>query len=355
MGTVTPSINPATGQPWTQSDYAAFLAQNEAATGASTPATKITPNIVDLRGDKNSSVAQNAHAGQAAQGGALYYPDGTVALPGQEQQALTETTDAASGSNLHTFLSGAGSMLADVGALGALVVAPELGATIGGAGGAAAAGALSGAASTGLRDSVTGAPLTLGSVGKGAALGAVSGAAGYAASPLTSSLASNTGINPAVASGIVKGGIGAGLGALGSAVSGGNIANGAITGGVAGGVNGLVGGATGSSQLGGASGTIAGSLAGRYLTSPTTPAAPSPAAASTPAAAPAKATVAQSAPATATPTASTAAPTNIGPYNNFSSAGLGFQPRVQVNPGITDYNTYGQGPQASFFAPASGT
>jgi hypothetical protein len=55
------------------------------------------------------------------------------------------------------------------------------------------------------------------------------------------------------------------------------------------------------------------------------------------------------------PTAAPAAtPTNIGSYN-FNSTGLGYQPMSQVNPNIQNYNTYGQGPEASFFAPTPGT
>jgi hypothetical protein len=255
---------------------------------------------------------------------------------------------------------------ADIAALAATVVtwgaaSPLLVAAVG-AGTAIASNAIAGHATT------------WGSVGKdiaGAALGAaVPGIGGM--------LNDATGMGTTLATGLA----GAGVGAARSAINGGNVGLGAFTGGVGGALNGSgttaqIGNMLGGGALGGALASVGTGMAvnrlgqalaggnaimprapapaARPVAAPQVPAASPPqVSAATPAtpAAPAQSAVA-AAPASAQPTAAPAnATTNIGSY---PTSGLGYQPMTQVNPGITDYNKYGQGPQASFFQPTPGT
>jgi hypothetical protein len=234
------------------------------------------------------------------------------------------------------------------------VVGPALGGGLGGAlGGGAAAGAV-GTETSSLENNL--ALANSGSLAKGIGTGALVGGLGYAAQPATGAIA-NAGVNPTLANAAVKGTIGAGVGALGGALSGSGAEIGAIVGGVGGAASGALGASTGSQGAGMAGGILGAALAGKYLTSTPKPAAP---AAVAPTPSPSRVTPASSSPATPQPTAAPApstpaATTNIGPYSGFSGTGLGYQPMTQVNAGITKYNTYGQGPQASFFAPTPGT
>lgn len=233
--------------------------------------------------------------------------------------------------------------LAYAGGMGGGALAGGLGAGAGTLGGAVGTGIGAGAVGTAAGDVINNKPLTLGSVGKGAALGALSGGLGYAASPATSALTS-AGVNPTLANGIVKGAVGAGVGALGSKVSGGSAANGALVGGLGGAAAGALGSATGSPTLGTVGGTIAGNLANKYLTSSPTPAAP--------------AKPVTTAPPTATATGGMGMPTlpttlgntpSTGGTNIGSYSGYGYAPRTQLNPNV-NYATYGQGPEAQFFS-----
>lgn len=238
--------------------------------------------------------------------------------------------------------------LAYAGGMGAGALAGGAGAGAGSLGAGIATGAGAGAVGTAATDVMNNRPLTLGSVGKGAALGAISGGIGSQATGATSAL-TNAGINPTVANALVKGTIGAGVGALGNKLSGGSPGNGAIVGGLGGAAAGALGSATGSPTLGTVGGTIAGNLANKYLTSPSTTAAPPTVAPKplTPGALPGTSTASggigmPTLPAIQgnTPAGS---PTNIGSYS-----GYGYQPRQQINPNI-NYATYGQGPEAQFF------
>jgi hypothetical protein len=238
------------------------------------------------------------------------------------------------------------------------VITGGMGAALAPALGAVGAGAAAGATGAAGNDVMTGQAVTGGSLGKGALTGAIGGALAPVTSNITGAL-DNAGVNNTLAAGIGKGVVGAGTGALTAALHGGNAATGALVGGVGAGVSGAAGAASGNSTVGQYSGTIAGALANKYLTSPPTPSVPSTGttSASTPATTPAASTPSTTAPATsttaqapsATPTPTPASSTtNIGSY---PTQGLGFAPRTQVDPGITNYNTYGQGPEATFFAP----
>lgn len=238
----------------------------------------------------------------------------------------------------------------------------------GGLGGAIGGGAAAGAVGAAGHDAMTGAPLTLGSVGEGALGGGLTGGLAYEAAPLSGAL-SSAGVPAPIATGLVKGGIGAGVGALGADLSGQNVGNAALAGGASGFTSGAINNLTGSSLLGSGAGTIAGGLATKYLGSSPTQAAPSqPAPVQAPAAARTltptvgqqvttqapPAAAAAAVPGQATPTPAPAnSTTSIGPYPG--SSGLGYQPMTAVNPNISNYNTYGQGPEASFFAPTPGT
>jgi hypothetical protein len=134
-------------------------------------------------------------------------------------------------------------------------VGGALAGTVGSTAGSVVGGAAQGAIASAGTDTLTGAPLTLKSVGGGA----LSGGLGAAATPLSSGLSNYTGLSPGVSSALVRGGIGATMGGL----SGG--AQGALTGGVGGAASGLLSNATGSNALGKIGGSYLGSLAGSSL------------------------------------------------------------------------------------------
>lgn len=167
-------------------------------------------------------------------------------------------------------------------------------------------------------------------------------AGGAADIGLTGALSNELGSTAANA--LVKGGIGAGVGAGESALTGGNIGTGALEGGVSSGVGSLVGGATGSPMAGSIAGTIAGAGAGALLGKGSTPTLPMPTAISP--AAPSTST-----PATVPNLGTLPATTNGGTTNIGSYSGFGFQPREEVQNPVSDYATYGQGPEANFFQP----
>lgn len=227
----------------------------------------------------------------------------------------------------------------------ALLIAAGAAAT-GGAAGSALGGGLAGGIGGGAVGGATGAtlgdvigdrPLTLGSVGEGALTGAVTGGLGYEAQPLTGAL-TQAGLDPTLANGLVKGGIGAGVGALSGAISPSQtVAGGALQGGANGLVSGLVGGATGNPTLGQLSGTIAGAGASTLLPGQT-PSVSVPT--TTPGSTPSTATSLSALPTDPNATGTT----NIGSYS-----GYGYQPRQQVQNPVSDYATYGQGPEANFF------
>lgn len=236
--------------------------------------------------------------------------------------------------------------IAGVGLLSGGVLAPALasaagvtGATAGGAGlagsvgtglGAIGASSAAGAGAGAFDAALTGQP-----IGTGALLGGVGAGVGQALQPAAGALSSATGLNSTLSNGIVKGVAGAGVGALGADLTGRDVGNGALVGGIGGTANGLIGGATGSGALAGAGGTIAADLAGKYLTSPSTP--PTVGAAASP---------------TTTAGPLGALPTNSNGTTNIGSfSGYGYAPRQQVQNPVSDYSTYGQGPEASFFQP----
>lgn len=239
--------------------------------------------------------------------------------------------------------SAAGAALSGTAATaGTAATSGALGASIGTGGalmplGSALVGAGTGALGGGLSATMNG-----GNIGKGILTGALTGGvtgglASYA-SPVTNSLANTVG-NTA-ANGIVRGAIGAGVGALGSAVTGGSPSNGALVGGVSGAASGVMGSLSGNKSLGNVAGTIGGGLASKYLTSPTTPAAPAASLGLPPTSAQQQGIIPQ------LPAAPASGPTNIGSYS-----GYGYAPQqLNQNP-VSDYSTYGQGPEASFFQP----
>jgi hypothetical protein len=308
-----------------------------------------------------------AAAGAAAGGGA------TGAVVGG---ALTGATTAVA----HDALTGAPITAKGVltsaatGALGGGLVNSLGGAVNGATGiGATASDALAGAGIGAAKSALTGGNILSGAVSGGLG-GAIQGSG--IASTATNALSSE-GLPSPLASAITNGVIGAGTGALGSALSGGNAATGAEVGAGSGAVTGAAN-ASGLGALGSAGGIIAGGLLSKYLGSGSSAAAPTTsAAAPATATAPAKsgATVVQPTAPTPTvgkvnaPPSSAAAPqsgatvvspqptptTGTAPANIGSYAGLGYQPMQQVNAGITNYNTYGQGPEASFFAPVQQT
>lgn len=112
----------------------------------------------------------------------------------------------------------------------------------GGLAGGAVGGAVGGATSSAVSSGEAGTPITLGSLGKAAAVGAVGGAVGASgvAGKATGTL-TNSGVNSAVASGLVKGAIGAGTGALTGAISGQGAGAGAAHGALVGGASGVAG------------------------------------------------------------------------------------------------------------------
>lgn len=262
----------------------------------------------------------------------------------------------------------------------AAVVAPEAlpaiaGALGGGTAATVAAGALYGAA-----QGTVGAALSGGDLGKAALLGGVGGGitGGLAASGVTggaeAGLTDVYGVPQPLANALVQGTEGAGVGAIKGAIGGTGAGRGALVGGLTGAIQGGVSGAISSATdqapsnpyanvlTGVGSGILASSIAGKPSApaAPAAPAPPPPVAA--PAAAPAKAQTQIVTPPVAAPVAAAppqaptppplfaGQPTNIGSY-----AGLGYQPQSQVNANISNYNTYGQGPEAHFFAPTPGT
>ena len=236
------------------------------------------------------------------------------------------------------------------------VLAPEAlpalaGVLGGGTAAAVGAGALYGAGTGALGAGVSG-----GNIGKSALLGGVGGgiggglAATGATSGAESALTDVAGVPQPIANGVVQGAEGAGIGALKSAIAGGNVGQGALLGGatgaIQGGVQGAISTATNQAPIspwtnaitGAASGILANNLVGKY--SPNGSAAPS------------AATQSPAAGSTSGSTAAGSSTSNIGPYN---FTGMGYQPMQQANPNIQNYNTYGQGPEASFFQPVPGT
>lgn len=221
-----------------------------------------------------------------------------------------------------------------------------------------AAGAAGSAASSLQNDT----PITLKSIGTGAATGALGGALLPVSSGISGSL-TNAGVNSTVANAIGRGVVGAGTGALSGAITGRGAGNGAIYGGIGGIASGLAGSANsamGGNQITGSllntgAGIIGSNLASKYASHPSAPvstsaagmAAAQPKTATTPAATP----VTQPQQAIATqnaPNGQAAATQNIGQYT-----GYGYQPRQQIqNPNI-NYQNYGAGPEQQFFTPGT--
>lgn len=183
-----------------------------------------------------------------------------------------------------------------------------------------------------------------GNIGQSALLGGITGGLGGASSGLINGASEGIGdftglsgsITDPLAAGLVKGGIGAAVGAGGAALTGNNVSNGAITGGASGAASGAVGNLTGSPIAGGIAGTIAGAGAGTLLNNAT---GNQPA---TGGGTPAQTSTALQ----ALPTDPNAGPTNIGSYS-----GYGYAPRQQIQNPVSNYATYGQGPEANFFSP----
>lgn len=210
--------------------------------------------------------------GNSGYGGPLHNWDGTLVTPEESNNNgpggyydQLEKHAAADQGSWSEFLTGAGRVVAGVGLMGAVVAAPELAGPLGGGlGGAAAAGAIGGAAGTTLTDKITGKPVTLGGVGRGALMGAAGGALAYGATPATGAL-TNAGVPAPLASGIVKGVSNAGTSALGAGLSGGNVGNAALGGGVNGFLSGAVGNSTGSNVLGKVASGLGGMAIGNIL------------------------------------------------------------------------------------------
>jgi hypothetical protein len=335
--------------------------------GAGAAVTNGTDAKANLTQDPNSSPNVSQFAGARPRASFLdkYGADiaaivATVATAGAGAPALgaalagSAASDLVNGAEGKLTLSGAleGAGMA---ALGAAVpgASSALNSATGNALGTVGSNALVGAGVGALGSKLTGGNPLVGAIGGGAG-GAIQ--ASGINNTVGQQINSATGLPVSVGAGLSGGALGAGVGAITGSLSGQGAANGALMGGVGGALRAGVGSATGNQTIGNVAGTIGSALAGKYLTS-------SPAAA-TAAAAPATATVAAAK--TPTPAATTAAqtapaptplfqqPTNIGTYN-FNSTGLGYQPMSQVNPGITNYATYGQGPEANFFAPTPGT
>jgi hypothetical protein len=127
------------------------------------------------------------------------------------------------------------------------------GGLLGGVAGGAAGGVGGSLISSGLQ----GGPVTLGSLGKAAALGGIGGGVASFASPATGALTS-AGLPAPLASGLVKGAVGAGVGAIGAGVTGGNVGGAALGGGAGGFLSGAIGNATGSALLGKAASSLGG-------------------------------------------------------------------------------------------------
>lgn len=221
------------------------------------------------------------------------------------------------------------------GGIGAELAPAIAGATgLGAVGSGALSGAAVGAGSGALRAYGTGQNIGEDAL-TGGALGAVGGAlSGGIGQQASTAVGNATGLGPVASSAIARGALGAGVGALGGEITGGNVGDDALLGGASGAASGAVGAATGSPTLGGISGTIAG-LGASTLLKPSVPTAVTGA----------PPTTASSL--SALPTDPNAGTTNIGSYS-----GYGYAPRQQVQNPVSDYATYGQGPEASFFQPA---
>jgi hypothetical protein len=257
--------------------------------------------------------------------------------------------------------SSVGALTAGAGGMLAAPATAALGTTAGGIAAGAGAGAVGGLAQGVLTSGqINPQDIGMGALGGGIAAGVQPltnglGDAIYNADP---GMISNAGAD-ALSSGLVKGGIGAGLGALS------NGSNGALVGGLGGATAGSIGSLTDSSGLGKLSGTIAGGLANKYLTTPASPgpsqvptAGPSQVPAAQGAVPAAQANTQQVIPTLPAPMATTTqGPSgNIGPYSGYTnSAGLGYQPRQQVDMSGVDWAHYGQGPEQQFFQPAGST
>lgn len=231
------------------------------------------------------------------------------------------------------------------------VMTGGLGAALGpGVAAGATAGAAGGAATTAYGAYAADKPITLGGIGKGAAVGALTGGIqGSGIAKTGTGALTNMGVNPTIANGLVKGGIGAGIGAAGGALTGTGAGRGAVVGGVSGAAQGLAGSATGMPAVGQGAGILAGTLAGKYI-APAAPKPTLPAPAPAPVAQPAKVPAPVVAPPKATGTQGLPAPaptTNLGSYS-----GMGYAPRTEVQNPVPNYATYGQGPEAQFFKPA---
>jgi hypothetical protein len=230
--------------------------------------------------------------------GTLYNPNGTPVTPSETEAQYAAEWDAAAGEaakgSLSNYLSGVGETIAGVAELGALFVAPELDAAIGGIGGAVAAGALTGADTSALSTEAQGKTPTLGGLAEGALIGGAGGALAYGAAPATSALTSS-GVPAPVSSALVKGASGALVGGVEGDLSGKGIGEGAELGAIGGAASGLASGlgseaglSTGqSSFIGGLAKSGVTELASSTLTSPSgsgaTGASPTGATVSTPA------------------------------------------------------------------------
>ncbi len=226
----------------------------------------------------------------------------------------------------------------------------------GGALGPAASDAIVGAGAGALTSVVNGGNPLIGALG-GAASGAIRGSG--ITNTAGEAINGATGLPTSIGAGLTGAVLGSGVGAVTGALGNNGAGNGALTGAFNGGLSAGVSNATGSTALGNVAGTIGSDLVGKYLTAPSTPQSPAtPVPAAPSAAQPATATtqpISTAIQAPAPTPAPTTTPSNIGSYSGFSSTGLGYQPRQQVNPGITNYNTYGQGPEAQFYQPTPGT
>lgn len=138
--------------------------------------------------------------------------------------------------------------------VGSGVSAAVGGGIAGGAAGGAAAGATTALANSAVND----APLTLGSLAKGALIGGATGALGSVAKPAAGALSGATGLSAPVSQALVKGGIGA----IGAGLSGSNPLTGAVSGAVGSLASSGAGSLGASSGVAGAIGKLAGSGAG---------------------------------------------------------------------------------------------
>ena len=137
-------------------------------------------------------------------------------------------------------------------------IASGVGAAVGGGLlGGAAGGAAGGVGGSLISSGLQGGPVTLGGLGKAAALGGIGGGVASFASPATGALTS-AGLPAPLAAGLIKGAVGAGVGAIGAGVTGGNVGGAALGGGVGGFLSGAIGNSTGSALLGKAASSLGG-------------------------------------------------------------------------------------------------